>query len=549
MPAKPNDIHTATRYTYWDSTEDFACPLCSSSLRHEYNNGGRRIETLKGSLWVITNYYSCTNRECEMHEAFPAVYPSAIKRKRFALDVWAKVIQHYFKHHLNYSLIVELMWDDWEVSISRGTVKHICEYFEMSGKQHMDEKVLNDVKTNGRIILSLDGAQPEKNEPSLWVFSDRLTGHVLFAVNLDSAPAAKLRAIFEEIEEKYGVAIVAVVSDKQKNIVNAVKSFNPEIPHVYCQFHYLNHVAEPIASKDSHLKTILKKAVRAFSIVVNSKLAGSNDLYKLFLPISEELKCAISTRGDRFKIFPGLECHANLKHVLDNLALFKSFPANQKISRSLDSLINALINLLSETQLLRNEIASLIPDFEKVRKIFGKRANRSDYIKKQVDKWVYKLQSRLKRRGLEPDPSNIKWQAPTHKLSCEEIWQQWIRLTHSYRSGLFIAYDDDELEFTNNAKEQLFHRSKHHFRALLGRKNVSRIFLEHGSLYSQLIDIEYSKNNVTSILLASETPLVESHRRKFTAQYATVRRTWRIREIDTGNFKLFEVNLQQLGSA
>lgn len=548
MPAKPNDIHTATRYTYWDSTEDFTCPLCSSSLRHEYNNGGRRIETLKGSLWVITNYYSCTNRECEMHEAFPAVYPSAIKRKRFALDVWAKVIQHYFKHHLNYSLIVELMWDDWEASISRGTVKHICEYFEMSGKQYMDEKVLNDVKTNGRIILSLDGAQPEKNEPSLWVFSDRLTGHVLFAVNLDSAPAAKLRAIFEEIEEKYGVAIVAVVSDKQKNIVNAVKSFNPEIPHVYCQFHYLNHVAEPIASKDSHLKTILKKAVRAFSIVVNSKLAGSNDLYKLFLPISEELKCAISTRGDRFKIFPGLECHANLKHVLDNLALFKSFPANQKISRSLDSLINALINLLSETQQLRNEIASLIPDFEKVRKIFGKRANRSDYIKKQVDKWVYKLQSRLKRRDLEPDPSNIKWQAPTHKLSCEEIWQQWIRLTHSYRSGLFIAYDDDELEFTNNAKEQLFHRSKHHFRALLGRKNVSRIFLEHGSLYSQLIDIEYSKNNVTSILLASETPLVESHRRKFTAQYATVRRTWRIREIDTGNFKLFEVNLQQLGS-
>ena len=548
MPAKPNDIHTATRYTYWDSTEDFACPLCSSSLRHEYNNGGRRIETLKGSLWVITNYYSCTNRECEIHEAFPAIYPSAIKRKRFALDVWAKVIQHYFKHHLNYSLIVELMWDDWEVSISRGTVKHICEYFEMSGKQHMDEKVLNDVKTNGRIILSLDGAQPEKNEPSLWVFSDRLTGHVLFAVNLDSAPAAKLRAIFEEIEEKFGVAIVAVVSDKQKNIVNAVKSFNPEIPHVYCQFHYLNHVAEPIASKDSHLKTILKKAVRAFSIVVNSKLAGSNELYKLFLPISEELKCAISTRGDRFKIFPGLECHANLKHVLDNLARFKSFSANQKISRSHDSLINALINLLSETQQLRNEIASLIPDFEQVRKIFGKRANRSDYIKKQVDKWVYKLQGRLKRRSLEHDPSNIKWQAPTHKLSCEEIWQQWIRLTHSYRSGLFIAYDDDELEFTNNAKEQLFHRSKHHFRALLGRKNVSRIFLEHGSLYSQLIDIEYSKNNVTSILLASETPLVESHRRKFTAQYATVRRTWRIREIDTGNFKLFEVNLQQLGS-
>ena len=156
MPAKPNDIHAATRYTYWDSTEGFTCPLCSSRLQHEFNNGGRKVETLKGSLWVITNYYSCINRDCEMHEAFPAVYPSVIQRKRFALDVWAKVIQHHFKHHLNYSLIVELMWDDWTVSISRGTVKHICEYFEMAGKQYMDEKVLNDVKTNGRIVLSLD---------------------------------------------------------------------------------------------------------------------------------------------------------------------------------------------------------------------------------------------------------------------------------------------------------------------------------------------------------------------------------------------------------
>ena len=67
MPAKPNDIHAATRYTYWDSTEGFTCPLCSSSLQHEFNNGRRRIETLKGSLWVVTNYYSCINRDCEMH--------------------------------------------------------------------------------------------------------------------------------------------------------------------------------------------------------------------------------------------------------------------------------------------------------------------------------------------------------------------------------------------------------------------------------------------------------------------------------------------------
>ncbi len=547
MPAKPNDIHAATRYTYWDSTEGFTCPLCSSRLQHEFNNGGRKVETLKGSLWVITNYYSCTNRDCEMHEAFPAVCPSVIQRKRFALDVWAKVIQHHFKHHLNYSLIVELMWDDWTVSISRGTVKHICEYFEMAGKQYMDEKVLNEVKSNGRIVLSLDGAQPVKNEPSLWVFSDRLTGHVLLARNLDSAPAFRLVDNFKEIETLFSVPIVAVISDKQRNIVNAVKTFKPEIPHVYCQYHFLNHVIEPIASKDSHLKTTLKKAVRQFSIVINSKLADSNDLYKLFLPVSEELKCAISTRGDRFKTFPGVECHANLKHVLERLKPFQAFSLSPRVSRSLKSVIGALTNLLLETQQLSDEIMSLIPDLVQVQEIFRKRKNRSTHIKKLIDKWVYMLQSRLKRREIENDPRNIKWQQPSYNLSCEEVWQQWIRLVNSYSEGLFVAYDDDELEFTNNAKEQLFHRSKHHFKALLGRENISRIFLEHGGLYSQLLDIDYSKKNVSEVLLASETPLIESHRRKFVAQYATIRRTWKIREVDTGNIALFEDHLRQVG--
>jgi hypothetical protein len=106
-----------------------------------------------------------------------------------------------------------------------------------------------------------------------------------------------------------------------------------------------------------------------------------------------------------------------------------------------------------------------------VQEIFRKRKNRSTHIKKLIDKWVYMLQSRLKRREIENDPRNIKWQQPSYNLSCEEVWQQWIRLVNSYSEGLFVAYGDDELEFTNNAKEQLFHRSKHHFKALLGREN------------------------------------------------------------------------------
>lgn len=511
MPIKPSDIKNATIYTYWDSRDGFICPLCFSLLRHEFNNGGRRITTLKGDLWVVTNYYSCTNSKCEMHKAFPAAYNSTMVRKRFSLNVWAKVIQHHFKYHLNYSTIAGLMWDDWEVSISRSTVTSICQFFEMAGKQYMDEKVLQEVRSSGRIVLSLDGTQPVKKEPSLWVLSDRLTENVLLAKNLDTASANVLEKLLEEVENLYGVPIVAVIFDKQKSIVNAVKQFNPGIPHAYCQFHFLKHVVETIAAKDSFLRKSLRRAVSQLSIVQNQKIAEKNSLYELFKPISEELKCAIATRGDKFKVFPGMEAYLNIEHLLPKLERFKDFSLSSKPLRTLTTLIDSLRSLLYSNYKLKEEITNLIPEFQNICKILSKRMRNTLQIRRELSKWTYKLQSRLKRKKLEYNPLKIKWQRPSYMMSCVEVWQQWIRLVKSYESGLLIAYDMEDLDFTNNAKEQLFHRSKHHFKALLGRDNISSAFLNHGALHVQLLDVDFSKEHVSRVLLASETPLIEAN--------------------------------------
>jgi len=245
-------------------------------------------------------------------------------------------------------------------------------------------------------------------------------------------------------------------------------------------------------------------------------------------------------------VFSGIETYANLEYVVSRLEQFEETELTPKVSRTLNALLAALKNLLEENRHLREEVASLIPDFQQIRKILAKRGNKSFQIEKEVKKWVYKLQNRLKRRKLEYIPQIIKWRQHSFKLSCEEIWQQWIRLVNSYSEGLYEAYDVEELDFTNNAKEHLFHRSKHHFKALLGRENVAKAFLNHGGLHVQLLDIDFTKKNVTSVLLACETPLIEARRKEFNAQYATVKRTWRIREKDTGNFTQFKNNLTQL---
>ncbi len=109
MTAKPPEIEKETVHTYWESDAGMYCPLCGNKLRHEFNDGGREVTTLKGPLWVVTNYYGCINSECELYKTFPVTHTSCIKRKRHLVEVWTKVIQHHFKFHLNYSQVSELI--------------------------------------------------------------------------------------------------------------------------------------------------------------------------------------------------------------------------------------------------------------------------------------------------------------------------------------------------------------------------------------------------------------------------------------------------------
>lgn len=553
MTAKPSRIKKDSVYTYLDREKGMTCPLCEHTLTHEYNDGGREVVTLKGSLWVITNYYKCSNPDCDLHDAFPITHNSCIKRKKHSVEVWAKVIQHHFKYDMNYKKIADLIWDDWEISISQGTVRNVCQYFEMAGIQHKDTEIRNEIVDNGKIFLSLDGAQPIEGEPALWIFTDRLTDNILDARLLESAPAEILREIYEEIEEKFGVPIEAVVSDKQQNIVNSVRDFNPEIIHVYCQYHFLSHIAEPIESKDSHLKKTLRKKVRSFSLVQTEppeekeeQVTKASPVAEIFMPIAEELKCAISVRGDKFKRLAGKEIYLNLRHILSRLEEIQVEGLPGKVARSLSILIKSLQGLLGTTGSLYEDLCRLIHDFRWLQALLNHRDWSGAQIKKYMQRWLTVLHDRLEGASMEHDPSELKWQYSSYNMSIQAAWQQWIRLEKSYSAGLYCAYDDPDLDFTNNAKEQLINQSKAHFKALLGRQNVARAYQSRGGLYTRLMDIDYSKENISSVLLASETPLIEVNRRKHNAQYTVHRRKWRIRKEETGNFEKFKDNLQSL---
>lgn len=544
MAAKPPNPDILSVYTYWDSSQGLQCPLCSRKLTYAFNDGGRNLITLKGSLWVVSNYYRCTNEACTLHKSFPMVHQSMIKNKKFGKDVWERVIRYHFKTHLDIHQIQVLLWDDSDVSISRTTIRNIIQFFEQTATAYMDQQVYAEVQRNQGILLSLDGAQPEKGEPALWIFSDRITGHVLAAELLDTASAPVLAQLMSQIEMKYGVSIQAVISDKQKNIVNAVKQFNPNIPHAFCQYHFLNHIMEPIISKDSHIATQMKKSVRAFSIIVQRAKgflppyhSQYNPLYYQLAPLAEEFLNAISVTGKKWEIFPGKEIYENLASLHIQLGQMVQSDLDQKVIRSIDALIQQLDRLLAEHASIYHEIIALLDDTKDLRHFLAKQRIHSKTVKKTVDIWIYRLQSRLKRRKLENQPANIPYQILSYTSSLEEIWQQWIRLEWSYHEGLYYSYDIPEIEKTNNAMEQLINRTKRHFKKWLGTDRYQQTFQDHAANYVHLLDLEYSSTQINEILWVQSVAFSSGNNSPWEHFQVQIKRQWRIREVNTGNIE------------
>jgi hypothetical protein len=78
------------------------------------------------------------------------------------------------------------------------------------------------------------------------------------------------------VKSSLSVPIVAVLSDGQHSIRNAVKAALPGVPHHLCHFHYLREAGRPLYEMDRHAKKELKKRVRGVR-PIERKVEGKDD--------------------------------------------------------------------------------------------------------------------------------------------------------------------------------------------------------------------------------------------------------------------------------
>ncbi|PLZ87848.1 transposase, partial [Fischerella muscicola CCMEE 5323] len=178
----------------------------------------------------------------------------------FGLDVIAYIGALRYQEHRSVTQIhahLELKG----ICISKRTVTHLIDrYDELLSLWLKDHKRLKAIVANqGRVILAIDGMQPEIGHEVLWVIRDCLSGEILLAKTLLSSTNEDLVALLLEVTNTLDVPIDGVVSDGQQSIRKAVGLALPRIAHDLCHYHYLKEAIKPIYEADRHAKKELKK--------------------------------------------------------------------------------------------------------------------------------------------------------------------------------------------------------------------------------------------------------------------------------------------------
>jgi hypothetical protein len=210
------------------------CPACGGPLWAAYKTQ-RAITTLSGMVRLRLQVRRCRAPLCPRRAA--PLRPEqegrfALPEHEFGLDVIALVgTLRHAQHRSVPEIHAELIRRG--VTLCLRTVSNLLDrYDELLALSLSDTQRLGRVTAAaGRVILAIDGLQPDVGHEVLWVLRDCLSGEVLLARSLLSSTRDDLAALLTEVKEAVQVPIAGVVSDGQDSIRKAVKKALDGVPH------------------------------------------------------------------------------------------------------------------------------------------------------------------------------------------------------------------------------------------------------------------------------------------------------------------------------
>ena len=526
------------------SCELDTCPRCHHPLSEaHYVNGRKTVQTLLQVMTIAYRPKVCVNPGCS---DAPTAWPSAAwqrvapKHSTYGYNVIAQIGWERQKGQAHFEVIQAQLAARVDISESHVRYLYHCKYLPLVAcheRTHLDE--LKRVGASTGLLLSLDGLMPIGGEPQLWVVRELQTGRTLRSGWLLRQDETAFVEFLQPIAD-LGLPVTALVSDKQVALAPAVARVFPHSVHGFCQLHYFQNAAAPVADADEAMKKALRQAVRAdLGELLRPKTLENTGVLTVtgLVPSPVESPTPAETAEpptpsasatapaeEREKIVQDILHRVRYLLTLKGrppfrLAGVETYERLLEVKRCVEQLVrhDAEPRLLQVRHGLRRALKVMRHDYTEVR---------------QAADWLEQLAAILDPDG-KPARSGsevqAEWQAYLDQIVEEsqasspllEFGSKIVKVSHSYAPGLFHTYDVPGLPRTNNDRESEFRDVTRRLLSTTGQVGAAkRLLLREGAWElipgpASLAETIAAIAQVDPHDLQQEQQRVQAHRQRF----------------------------------
>jgi hypothetical protein len=259
-----------TDFALWElDVLDRHCPVCGRLMYicdHRYH----RVHTLEGPVELVCKLNHCPDPACPGHAKTKSPeleITIALPKWAIGWDVFCWIGHRRCSRHWSIPQLQADLWDDYGIKLSADSIARYIRHYQvlLAARQQDPASLRRQYEAVTEIILSIDGLQPEKGHETLYVVRELTQKRVWFAEPLISATADEVRRLIAQAKawaESLGKPVALWLSDRQDAFVTGIAAEFPDVPHRYCDNHFLRDVAKPVLEADSHAKVQMRKKVR-----------------------------------------------------------------------------------------------------------------------------------------------------------------------------------------------------------------------------------------------------------------------------------------------
>lgn len=239
----PN-LNKAKVPTEYYRPEQRLCPFCASQLKRHHILWHKHLTFSTGPKQVVSWAYRCPGQDCP---GAKVDYRSAkaeglhLKYRGFSRELIVRIGYRRFWQHQPQAEIYTWLSQDLQLPISARSVVNLILDFLALLRAGQGAKIRQKLQPLSRLIIGLDGMQPEKGNSCLYIVRELQGGVTLVAEPLtDSSYETLSQHLLDPLKvlaTELGLTWGGVVSDAQESIRLAVAASLAGVPHQACQAH------------------------------------------------------------------------------------------------------------------------------------------------------------------------------------------------------------------------------------------------------------------------------------------------------------------------